>query len=295
MTDNLPRPDERTLRLNAAIDGELDAANLLQLENEMGADPALAAEYRFIAATRDAIRRHAPRETAPRALAERVAALGRGDGRAQAGPGMGAPSGERPSDVLRLPTGARSAPDRRRRWSGTQALALAASLAVLGFAAGAGLTALRSQNAAGGLAAGLVSDFARAEISGQPFDVASSDRHTVKPWLAARATVSPAIVDLAPQGFELAGGRIAIVDRIPAPTLVYRKREHLIAVTELPPGSAGARGNGAIDTIDGFHVARWSDGNLSYVAVSDIDEQDLALFVGAFRQARSRPAEGSRG
>ena len=60
MTDNLPRPDERRLRLNAAADGELDAANLLKLEDEMRADPALAAEYRLIGATREAIRRHAP-------------------------------------------------------------------------------------------------------------------------------------------------------------------------------------------------------------------------------------------
>ena len=85
----------------------------------------------------------------------------------------------------------------------------------------------------------LVSDFARAEIAGQPFDVASSDRHTVKPWLAARTTISAEIADLAQEGFPLEGGRIAVVDRVPAPTLVYRKREHLIAVTELPATMAG--------------------------------------------------------
>ena len=296
MTDNTSGPDERMLRVNAAVDDELDAANLLELENEMRADPALAAEYRLIAATREAIRRHAPRETAPLALAERVAALASAEAKTDAALRTGAPIEERPPVIFRFARGARGAPDRRARWSGAQALALAASLGVLGFAAGVGLTAFRLQSATGGVAAaGLVSDFARAEISGQPFDVASSDRHTVKPWLAARATVSPAIVDLASQGFELAGGRIAIVDRIPAPTLVYRKREHLIAVTELPAGSAGGRGNGAIETIDGFHVARWSDGSLSYVAVSDIDEQELAHFVETFRQTRSRSPEGTGG
>ena len=93
------------------------------------------------------------------------------------------------------------------------------------------------------------------------------------------------IVDLASQGFPLAGGRVAVVDRIPAPTLVYRHNEHLVAVTELPlDASAGARGGG-IETIDGYHVARWSDANLAYVAVSDMDEETLADFVQAFRQA----------
>ena len=120
----------------------------------------------------------------------------------------------------------------------------------------------------------LVSDFARAEIAGQPFDVASSDRHTVKPWLADRTTVSGTIVDLAPEGFPLVGGRVTIVDRVPTPTLVYRHNEHVVAVTELPLDAKGARGTGGIETIDGYHVARWSDANLAYVAVSDMDEND---------------------
>ena len=183
---------------------------------------------------------------------------------------------------------------RRPGWSGARVFALAASFAAAGFAVGAGLTTLRMRSAAPGVAEGLVSDFARAEIAGQPFDVASSDRHTVKPWLAGRTTVSASIVDLAPQGFPLAGGRVAIVDRIPAPTLVYRHNEHLVAVTELPPGVRGAEAGGPVETIDGYHVARWADANLAYVAVSDMDEKTLAEFVEAFRQAQ-KPAVRSAG
>jgi anti-sigma factor RsiW len=263
MTDR----DERFLRLNAALDGELDAMGSLELERALRDDPALAAEYRRLALLRDAVRRHAAREAAPRALADRIAALA---------------ASVAPSE----PASAAPTPFRRRVWFDARALALAASFAALGVAVGAGLMTLRLQNAPDSVAAGLVSDFARAEIAGQPFDVASSDRHTVKPWLAARATLSAQIADLAQQGFALEGGRIAIVDRVPAPTLVYRKREHLIAVTELPTTSGGARGGRAIETIDGFHVARWSDANMSYIAVSDIDEKDLAAFVEAFKQAK---------
>jgi anti-sigma factor RsiW len=166
-------------------------------------------------------------------------------------------------------------------------LALAASVAACGFAAGAGLIALRAPGASQGVAGGLVADFARAEIAGAPYDVASSDRHTVKPWLGGRTTISPNVVDLAQVGFPLAGGRVAIVDRIPAPTLVYRHNEHLVAVTELPPGTKGNEGS---ETIDGYHVARWSDTNLAYVAVSDMDEKTLADFVAAFRKAQQAPA-----
>jgi anti-sigma factor RsiW len=266
--------NERLLRLNAALDGELDAIASLKFEREMRDDPAFAAEYRRLAALRDAVRRHAPREAAPQALADRIAALA-------------APTP--PPETVAAP--ATLVPFRRRAWLDTRALAMAASFAVLGFAVGAGLTSLRTPSASDAVAQRLVADFARAEIAGQPFDVASSDRHTVKPWLAAHATISAQIADLAQEGFALEGGRIAVVDRVPAPTLVYRKREHLIAVTELPATMAGSRGAGAIETVDGFHVARWSDANLSYVAVSDIDENELAAFAEAFRAAQKPAGE----
>ena len=141
----------------------------------------------------------------------------------------------------------------------------------------------------------LVSDFARAAIAGQPFDIASSDRHTVKPWLADHTTVSASIVDLAAQGFALVGGRVAVVDRIPVPTLIYRHNEHLVAVTELPLDASGARGGaGGVETIDGYHVARWRDANLAYVAVSDMDETALAEFVAAFRRMAGQAVEPGR-
>jgi anti-sigma factor RsiW len=261
-------PDDRSLRLNAAVDGELDAFRSLSLEREMQADPALAAEHRRLVLVRDAMARHAPREAAPRSLVGRIAALA-----------------EPPAPVA-------LAPLRQRGWSGARMFALAASMAAAGFIVGAGIAGLRMQSAAPGVASGLVSDFARAEIAGQPFDVASSDRHTVKPWLAGRTTVSATIVDLASEGFPLAGGRVAVVDKIPAPTLVYRHNEHLVAVTELPLDANGARTDGGIEMIDGYHIARWTDANLAYVAVSDMDEKTLGEFVAAFRQAQKPAQEG---
>jgi anti-sigma factor RsiW len=271
-----PVLDPRTLRLNAALDGELDAANALALEQDLAADPALAAEYRTLQAVRDAVRRHAPRETAPKALVDSVLAL------------ADAARPETPANVIPLAPRARPS-----RW--TAGLPLAASFAVLGFAAGVGLMASRLPDASEGVANGLVSDFSRAAVAGAPFDVASSDRHTVKPWLATRTTVSADIVDLAAKGFPLAGGRVSVVDRVPAPTLVYRHNEHIVAVTELPLDARGARGP-ASETIDGYHVARWGDANLAYVAVSDMDEKTLAEFVALLRAAQAgASSEGGRG
>jgi anti-sigma factor RsiW len=265
--------NERRLRLNAALDGELDAMASVAFERELSDDPALAAEYRHLASLRDTVRRHAPREAAPQALADRIAAL--------------APP------TLQAAAAATVVPLRHRAWFDRRALALAASFAVLGFAVGAGLMSLRAPARSGDVAQNLVSDFARAAIAGQPFDVASSDRHTVKPWLADHTTVSASIVDLAADGFPLVGGRVAIVDRVPAPTLVYRHNEHLVAVTELPLDLRQARAGG-IETIDGYHFARWADAALAYVAVSDMDEKALAEFVAAFRRGGAPATEPAR-
>jgi anti-sigma factor RsiW len=278
MTDR--KANERLLRLNAALDGELDAMGSLEFEREIRDDAALAAEYRRLTMLRDAVRRHAPRDAAPQALADRIAAL---TASAPAAP------------LLEAATAPTVVPFRRRAWLDSRAMAMAASLGVLGFAVGAGLTSLRTPAGSGDVAQHLVSDFARAEIAGQPFDVASSDRHTVKPWLANRTTVSGTIVDLAPEGFPLVGGRVTIVDRVPTPTLVYRHNEHVVAVTELPVDAKGVRGGpSGIETIDGYHVVRWADANLSYVAVSDMDEKALGEFVEVFRRGGGPATEPAK-
>ena len=243
---------ESALRANAALDGELDAANALEFERELARDPDLRALHARLGAARDAVRRSAPRESAPEALRERVLRL---------------------AEVAEPPA-------RRRMRFGDAPRALAASLALV-----AVIGALAWMFRVGGgedpRLQALVSGYMRAQVSGQPFDVASSDRHTVKPWLAARVTLGAQVLDLAPAGYPLAGGRIDIVDHAPVPTLVYRRREHFISVSELPLRDARSwRG-----AVEGYHVESWADAERAYVAVSDIDAPELADFAEAFRRA----------
>ena len=67
--------DDLTLLLHAALDGELDAAGVMDVEGRLVADPALAAEYARLVVLRDAIRTRLPREPAPDALRARVIAM----------------------------------------------------------------------------------------------------------------------------------------------------------------------------------------------------------------------------
>ena len=251
MTDFGPR-DDKLLRLNAALDDELDAAHRLELERELARDPQLRAALRRFSAVSEAVRRHAPREQAPAELRATVAALGR--------------------------------PKQKARRAYLPIAAALAAGVVIGAAAQALLAPSR---AADPVAAALAADFARAELSDRPYDVASADRHVVKPWLATRAPLGVEAVDLGDKGYPLAGGRVAVVGATSVPTLVYQRREHWIAVTELPLALAGGPAGAREGTFNGFRVVRWADRERGYVAVSDIDADELAAFVAAFRGAEA--------
>lgn len=90
---------------------------------------------------------------------------------------------------------------------------------------------------------------------------------------------SPSIADLSDKGYAFVGGRIDVVRGTPAPTLVYRLRNHLISVTILPAASGAAR----LESLRGFRLAGWRDADLAYWAISDVSEPDLAAFARAFR------------
>jgi anti-sigma factor RsiW len=252
MTTATP-PDDLTLLIHAYVDGELDPANALEIERRLAADPALAAERDRVMALRAALHRHFPREPAPAGLRARVEAIGGLRRRA-----------EQPS------------------W---RALAASVALAAL-VGSGATYVALGPQQGAS-VSEAVVDGHIRAMMAPQPFDVASSDKHTVKPWFNGRIAGAPRVIDLAQDDFPLVGGRVDVVDRAPAATLVYRHRKHLISLTEVPArgraNAAPVRGGS-----DGYNVVHWTEGGVAYWAVSDVAAGDLEDFVQKFRTA---PAE----
>jgi len=251
-----PGPEQRDLLLvHAAVDGELDPANAVVIEERIAADPALAEERARVEALRRALRERLPPEPAPPGLRERV----------------------------RRAVGLAAAPPRFSSQPSWRALAASVALAAV-LSSGGTWYVLRAPPTGDAVAEAVLAGHLRGLMAPQPIDVASSDRHTVKPWFNGRVPQSPRVIDLASEGYPLVGGRIDVVGRSGVPTLVYRHREHVISLTAI----AGASRDQAITTvpsIKGYNVVGWAVDGISYWAVSDLGSGDLNRFAQLFRDA----------
>jgi anti-sigma factor RsiW len=220
------------LTLQAYFDGELDAAAVLAMERHLAGCADCAALLKDLETMRGLIRREASYHRAPEALRHAVAK---------------APEGRKPFGFL---AGA---------LSGAGAMAVAA--AVLFLTLMPLLDPLTDE---------VMNAHLHALSSGQLIQVASSDRHTVKPWFAGHADVSPPAADFAAQGYALVGGRSDYVAGSHAAVLVYRHGQHVIDVFVWRAGalpSSAAR--------DGYRMLAWKQGDMDVIAVSDTGAEEL--------------------
>jgi anti-sigma factor RsiW len=244
--------DSDELQLSAYCDGELDPVSANEFKRRLASDELLKAQYTRLLSLRQAVR-SVPQLEMPAGLQERIKK------RLDA---------EFPSNVTIL---------RRRNWS-LQALAAAAVFgAVLSSSV---MMTIENFGQREDVTNQVVAGHIRSLLAPQPFDIASSDRHTVKPWFTARLPESPQVPDLAAQGFALLGGRVDVVGHDPVATIVYKHAAHTVSLTTLPAGQSVPG-----QTIAGYNVRSWSDGDFTYVAVSDLPSADLATFERAFSAA----------
>ncbi|MBV8500655.1 MAG: anti-sigma factor [Paucibacter sp.] len=164
-------------------------------------------------------------------------------------------------------------------------LALAgAGMAVVGLVAGVTLTlgVQRWRAANPSLGGEIVAAHVRALQVGPLFEVASSNRHQVKPWFQGRIDYAPPVLDAVP-GFTLLGGRVQAIQGQPTAVLAFQLRLHKIDLFIWP--ATGRESAPERTQLRGFNLMHWSDGAMQYWAVSDLDGRELEGFGTAWRAA----------
>jgi anti-sigma factor RsiW len=160
-------------------------------------------------------------------------------------------------------------------------LALAAAIIFAAIIAWNLLPRLQRPGADQFLATQLIASHVRSLMANHLTDVASSDQHTVKPWLDAKLDFAPAVVDLSEKGFPLIGGRLDYLDNRPVAALIYQRRKHFINLFVWPAGSDAAGATKAM-TRQGYQLFHWVDSDFNYWAVSDVNANDLQTFKQQF-------------
>ena len=234
--------------LDAYIDGELDRATAAELDRHLAACPACAALREGRLELGRTIRAQAPRFVAPEGLRRSVR---EGLERAATRPSRGRPS-----------------------W--TQVGALAAVAAAAGLAVGLWFGQPPRHDV---VLDQLVASHVASLAPGRKLtDLASEDRHALKPWFVGKTDFAPVVRDLTAEGFELIGARLDHIGDRQASAVVYRVRNHYVNLfawrSERAP-SEGIR----IAPARGFGVATWSKDGLRFAAVSDVDRSDLERFA----------------
>jgi anti-sigma factor RsiW len=242
---------EAEILVSAYADSELDFLRRHAVERHLRDCADCRARHESVLALRKRFRNEVPYYAAPAALQARIRAM------------IGAVAAT-------APVAAR--PVQRWRWLSGGALAGCAAT-VLAWVLGIAVIDWRASD---DLVAEAVSTHVRATLNDHLVQVASSDQHTVKPWLSARLDYSPPVHDMAEEGFPLVGGRLDNLDRHRVATLVYRYRLHTIDVFVRPESD---RALPALRTVRGFNVAHATGSGMDWLAVSDVSADVLSSFV----------------
>lgn len=266
--------------MDAYLDGELDLITSQKVEQHLRDCPKCEQAYEVETAMAHAISQAAPYYKAPPELRERIQSSLRNEIGAKA-----TRNGIRGSQVMRT----RKQPEARATLLGMpwNWLALAAAIALAAIVASSFLPRLRQPGADQFLATQLIASHVRSLMADHLTDVASSDQHTVKPWLDTKLDFAPPVVDLSSEGFPLIGGRLDYLDNRPVAALVYGRRKHFINLFVWPVASDEPKTPKTI-TRDGYQLLHWADLDFNYWAVSDVNLDDLQLFKQQFETRTPR-------
>src|SRR5262249_23006686 len=237
--------------IDAYLDGELDLMRNLKIERHLPACQTCAMMLRNQQALRSAITTGSLYHHAPADLRRRVQSAVRQTNRA-----------ETKSQLLSW------------RWLSIGASMIAVAVLILAL-----IPAWTHSPADDLMTKEVISAHVRSLMADHLVDVASSDRHTVKPWFNGRLDFAPPVTDLTERGFPLMGGRLDYLNDRPVAALVYRRQQHFINLFIWPSAQAPRKAAMKPASQQGFHLIGWASAGMTFLAVSDLNEKELQEFV----------------
>ena len=250
---------DKVLLVQAELDGELDAASAAALAAHRADCPICQSASIELGRARALIDRAELYETVPEAFRQRLTAQIAATRRRKRG---------------------RASPAVAAHWLDWWRAAASFGLGAACAAAVALLVVLpRSPDVADEIVAGHI----RALQPGHLEDVASSDRHTVKPWFDGRIDFAPPVKDLASARFPLIGGRLDYADNQPVAALVYQRDKHIIDLFIWPADRA--QSSPETGQRQGYNFIHWSQDGMALWAVSDLEANQLRDFAESWRRS----------
>ena len=234
-------------------DGELDAAGILELEKHIHDCPACALAWRNAQNLKKTLKQDALFFTAPTELRRAIKA-------------------ELRSQVETKP--------RRSFWNWNWLTTATTSVATACLALLLTLSLTRP-SAEQRLTQEIVSSNIRSLMADHMLDVVSTDQHTVKPWFNGKLDFSPPVKDLAAQEFPLIGGRLDYIGGRSVAALIFHRHKHVINLFIWPVSEKNSK-PAVSASIQGYNVIHWSEGDMTFWAVSDLNEKELLEFVQDF-------------
>jgi anti-sigma factor RsiW len=242
--------------IHAHLDGELDAANTLEVDAHLADCPACYEAWRRLSALRGALQNQELRFPAPDRLRHNVLAA-----------------------IQRAETAERE-PVTGGRWFQQAGWAAAAAVLIASFLVFHFQSSLHREDR---LLAELTSSHVRSLMVDHLTDVTSTDQHTVKPWFDGKLDFAPPVKDLRDSGFPLIGGRMEFVDGHSAAALVYARQKHFLNLFVWPSQSASLAKVRTAQR-NGYNFIQWSDGTMDFGVVSDLNEVELREFVSRWTE-----------
>jgi len=236
--------------INFYADGELDAAGILELEKHIHDCPACALAWRNAQSLKKALKQDALFFTAPAELRRAIKA-------------------ELRSQVETKPRW------NFQNWNWLTTATTSVATACLALLLTLSLTRPSAEQR---LTLEIVSSNIRSLMADHMLDVVSTDQHTVKPWFNGKLDFSPPVKDLAAQEFPLIGGRLDYIGGRSVAALIFHRNKHVINLFIWPTTEKDSKPT-ASASIQGYNVIHWSEANMAFWAVSDLNEKELMEFV----------------